>query len=274
MISIFVSHTQEDAEYAEDIRTGLEECGYYVWRELPSLTLESVLHPSTIENVILGSAAVVLLWSSTAAQAEWVERHVLFAQQLKKLIVPILLDGTALPTTLVAVSPIESQGSCTHVIAQLVPLLPAVKSTDALIALSQRATHEFIRERKAAIEQAAKMLQRDEQREAVLALLEYLAHNDLMDGVRTKAQEVLDADASKAAAAPPSPHSGDSRHTLVVCCKNGHVSYFDKRYVCKASVEVPREFVQRAGRQLDELYLTCDTCGVEVVARVDCGDYR
>ena len=274
MISIFVSHAQQDAKYAENIRTGLEQCGYHVWREPPSLTLESILNPRTIENVILGSTAVVVVWSSATAQAEWVERHILFAQQLKKLIVPVLLDGTALPTTLVGVSPITHQGSYTLVIAQLVTQLPAVRSTDALIALSERAAHQFIRERKEAIEQAAQMLQRDERREAVLAMLEYLAHNDLMDGVREKAQEVLDADAGRAAAAPALPHPGDSRHIFGVCCKNGHVSYFDKRSVCKASVEVPREFVQRAGKQLDELHLTCDTCGVDVVARVDCGDYR
>ena len=52
-------------------------------------------------RLILGSAAVVLVWSSAAAQAAWVARHILFAQRLKKLILPVVLDGTALPNTLI-----------------------------------------------------------------------------------------------------------------------------------------------------------------------------
>jgi hypothetical protein len=39
------------------------------------------------------------------------------------------------------------------------------------------------------------MLQRNEQRAAVLTLLAYLARHDPMIGVREPAQEVLDADA-------------------------------------------------------------------------------
>lgn len=38
------------------------------------------------------------------------------------------------------------------------------------------------------------MLARNEHREEILALLEYLARHDLMTGVREKAQEALTAD--------------------------------------------------------------------------------
>ena len=41
-----------------------------------------------------------MLGKRSAAQSEWVERHMLFAQRLKKPIVPVLLDETALPNTL------------------------------------------------------------------------------------------------------------------------------------------------------------------------------
>src|SRR5437763_11354517 len=98
MTQIFVSHSKEDTECAEHIRQGLEAKGYTTWREPTSLTMESILYPRTVENVIMGSAAVVLVWNSTAAQSEWVERHILFAQQLKKTIVPVGIDGTGLPT--------------------------------------------------------------------------------------------------------------------------------------------------------------------------------
>src|SRR5229473_16734 len=107
MPHIFVSHAPRDAECAEQIRQGLEAGGYTTWRESTSLSIESILYPRTIENVILSSAAVVLVWSGSAAQSDWVERHLLFAQQLQKPILPVLLGGTDLPNTLVAVSPIN-----------------------------------------------------------------------------------------------------------------------------------------------------------------------
>ncbi len=239
MVAIFVSYVQEDAECAEHIHQGLEAKGYSAWREPASLSMESILYPRTVENVILGSAAVILVWSNSAAQSEWIERQILFGQRLKKLIVPVVIDGTDLPNTVVSVTPITSNPPCTDVMAQLPIDFPQPGSTDSLIKLSEQAAHEFIRERKAAIDQAAEMLQRGEHREAVLAILEYLAHNDLMMGMRDKAQEVLDADAKKGAA--PAFRSDESRHIFGVRCKNGHVSYFDKRRVCSAYKEVPRE---------------------------------
>ncbi len=271
MTQIFVSHTQEDAACAESIRQGFEAKGYSVWREPASLSMESILYPRTIENDLLRSAAIVLVWSSSAAQSEWVERHILFGQRLKKLIVPVVIDGTDLPTTLVVDTIIIIQVPCADVVTQLPPDFPSPNSTDPLIVLSEQAAHEFIRERKAAIDQAAEMLQRGEHREEVLAILEYLAQNDLMMGVRDKAQEVLDTDTRRVT---PVPSPDQSRHIFGVRCRNGHISYFDKRRVCSAYKEVPRAIRQSAGIELDELHLKCDQCGVEVVAREDCRGYK
>ena len=237
MTTIFVSHTKEDADCAEHIRQGLEAQGYTTWREPPTLSLKSILYSRTIENAILGSATVILVWSTSAAPSEWVERHILFAQHLKKLILPVLLDDTDLPNTLVSVSPVTSQTPCTDAVAQLLPHLPPSHSTDSLILLWGEAAHDSlvsIRTRKAAIEHAAEMLQRGEHREAVLAILEYLARNDIMPGVRDKASAILEEDAKKVAQVPPPSflRPDDSRHVFGVRCKNGHLSYFDKRRVC------------------------------------------
>jgi len=273
MTTIYVSHTKKVADCAEHIRQGLEAKGYITWREPTSLTIESILYPRTIENVILSSAAVVLVWSSSAAQSEWVERHILFAQQLKKLIVPVVIDGAGLPNTLIVHTTITSQAPCTDATASLIaqPDFPPSQSTDPLIALFEKAAHEFIRIRKEAIDQAAEMLKRDEHREAVLALLEYLAHNDLMMGVREKAQEVLDTDAKKATT--PAFRPEDSRHIIGVRCKNGHITYFDKRRICSDEATIVRS-VQRVGLEVDERDLTCGECGVPVKVHVDCRGYR
>jgi TIR domain len=277
MVGIFVAYAKEDAACTEQINQGLEAKGYTVWREPKGLSIQSISYPRTIENSILGSAAVLVVWSSHAARSEWVERQVLFAQRLKKLVVPVVLDTSELPNTLFAVSPVAAQTSCADALTQLLPLLPSPQSTDALIALIEKAAKDSLismRSRKAAIDQAAEMLQRGEHREEVLAILEYLAGNDVMEGVRQKAQAVLNAEAKKSAPPLASLHPDDSRHMFGVRCKNGHVTYFDKRRVCSAYKEVPRAVREVAGMELDELLLKCGTCGVEFVARTDCGGYK
>lgn len=272
MTTIFISHAQEDSPCADHIRQGLDAHGYSTWREpgYPGPTDNS--YPRMIENAILKSAAIILIWSNHAAQSLWIERHMHFAQQLKKSPLPVVTDGTALPNTLVSVSPITSQAPCTDAVAQLLSHLPAPNSTDPLIKLCEQAAHEFIRDRKEAIEHAAAMLQRGEQREAVLAVLEYLAHNDLMTGVRENAQAVLDTDAQKVTTPPLRPD--ELRHIFGVRCKKGHVTDFDKRRVCVAYIEVPRKCITDAGEELDELHLKCKECGEAVVQRVDCRGYK
>lgn len=277
MTMIFVSSAQEDAACAEQIRQGLVAAGYTTWSEPTSLSIASVLYPPTIEHGILASAAVVLLWSGNAAQSAWVERHLLFAQSLKKQIIPVLRDATGLPATLIANVTIAAAVPCENVASQLLSHIPAPDSADALFTLSEQAAHEFIRERKEAIALAAQMLKRNEQREAVLAVLEYLAQNDLMMGVREAARAAIEADAQQAAPAHLSSlRPEDARYMFGVRCKQGHVSYFDKRRVCKASSPFKRDIVRGADRELDELHLPCDTatCNETVIARIDCRDYR
>ena len=277
MTTIFVSHAKEDAACAESIRQGLEARGYSVWREPPTLSLKSLQYTRTMENALLGSAAIVLLWSSSAAGSEWVERHILLAQRLKKPLFPIVLDGTDLPTTLIVDTIITGKPSCEDAVAQLLPHLPPAHSTDALILLSEEAAHDSLismRTRKAAIDIAADMLQRGEHREAVLALLEYIARRDPIMAVRDKAIAVLEADAKKAAPPPPLLRPEDSRHMIRVRCKQcGHISYFDKRHICSAQSHVLRGREERVGAELDTLDLPCEKCGHIMPTHVDCEGY-
>lgn len=278
MTNIFISHTKDDAGCAETIRQGLESKGYTTWREPATLTMESILYPRTIENVILSSAAVVLVWSAATEKSDWVERHLLFAQQLKKPVFPVVLDRTELPATLIVDATLPGHLPCTDTAASLIvlPGFPPVQSPDLLLELAEKAAHEHSAVRKETIDQAADMLKRNERREEVLAVLEYLARHDLMMGVREKAQEVLDADAQGEATAAPRPllRQEDSRHIFGARCKNGHVTYFDKRRVCPASSMYVRSHEERAGKMLDLLYLTCVQCGEEIVVPVDCEGYK
>jgi hypothetical protein len=276
MTTIFVSHAQANADCAETIRRELEAKGYTVFRETGYPGPGEASYPRMIENAILGSAVVVLVWSSAAEQDEWVERHIHFAQRLKKLLLPVVLDSTALPNTLIVETVLPCQLSCHDTVPQLLLHLPQPDSTEPLIQLSEQAAHEFIHIRRTAIDQAAVMLQRGEHRDEVLALLEYLANHDLMMGVRDKAKETVEADMKRAA--PPSPppflHLGNPRDIFGVRCKKGHVTYFNKWHVCPAKAGKVARIKDSAGKKLDELVLTCDTCGEEMAVLVECEGYK
>jgi hypothetical protein len=265
MTRIFISHTKENTACVEQLRQELEAKGYTVWREPPALTPQSPSYTHTIENGILGSAAVILVWSSSAAQSQWITWQLLFAQSLKKPLFFVVLDSTLLPDTLEAVTSIESHAACTDAVAQLVPQLLPPDSTDTLIVLSEQAAHEFIRIRRTAIHSADEMLRRGEQRGEVLALLGYLAHNDETMNVRNDAQAVIKANTKKV-----QPWSDDTRYIFGVRCKNGHISYFDKRVVCTAARSVIRGSKESPQ---DELHLICKTCKVEVVDYQDCREH-
>lgn len=245
-----------------------------MWREPAYPDPNSISYPRLLENAILGSAALVLAWSSYAAESGWVERHLLLAQRLRKKVFPIVLDGTNLPNIWVGDAVLLDQVPGADIALSLIeqPAFPSSVSTDTLIVLSEKAAHEFIRVREEAIEQAADILRRDDPhdaplREAVLEVLEYLVRNDSMMRVREKAQKVLDVSTN-------SHYPPDSRHVFRVRCKNGHVSSYDKRVVCNAYRDVRRELRARGGKEVDELHLTCAECGCCVVVRVDCEGYK
>ena len=175
------------------------------------------------------------------------------------------LDETSLPSTLLGES-LSGEEPCSAVVEQVLPRLPAPGSTDPLLTLGEQASDTSLRVRKEAIDQTSAMLQRGEHREAVLAILEYLARNDLMSGVREKAQEVLaTATQQKPASPPPPTRPQEARHLFGVRCQNGHSTTFDRRKVCSQRKEVMRG--------LDELLLTCSACGVEMAVDVDCEGY-
>jgi TIR domain len=274
MTSLFLLHASEDAACAETLHTGLEIQGYRIWREPHNLQMSDILYPHATENAILGSAVVLLIWSSKAAYSAEVARHIPFALDLKKAILPLLLDQTDLPATLHSFVPFVVQSPCTDIVAQLIrqSLLPAHDSVDPLITLAQLAASTRQAERKAAVQQAMAMLQHNEHRLEVLAILAYLAQDDPMIGVRELAKEALDADARRQQTPQPPPllaPSLDNTDAMigVRCKKCSHVTYFNKHRICKESRPV-----MRGGK--DKLKLKCGTCGETMMVQVDCEGYK
>ena len=128
MTNLFLLHASEDAARAETLRTSLTIQGYSVWCEPLSLQVSDILDPHTIENAILGSAVVLLLWSRSAARSPEVARHLPFALHLKKTILLLMLDQTGLPASLRGFTAICDTGALygyRHAIDASVALAPA-----------------------------------------------------------------------------------------------------------------------------------------------------
>ena len=63
--------------------------------------------------------------------------------------------------------------------------------------------------------------------------------------------------------------SGEAQHIFSATCRNGHVTYFDKRRVCSKNGQV----VRGEGKE-DELYLKCGQCDDEMIVHVNCEGYK
>lgn len=274
MITLLLLHAPEDVACADTLRTGLESQGYHLWRKLSGLHANTMREPRTIEGALLGSAIVLLLWSRNAAHADEVTRQIPRMLDLKKTILPLLLDQTELPIALRSLVAFVVRVPCTDIVAQLVQqaLLPPPDRVDPLITLAELAASNLLAERKAAVKQAEIMLQQNDHRTEVCAILTDLAQHDLMIGVREAAQDALNIDARKQQTPPPpsllASHQANVDDMIGVRCKKcSNVTYFNKHRICKESRPVMRG-------DKDELKLKCGTCGEAMTVHVDCEGYK
>ncbi|HEY1352316.1 MAG TPA: hypothetical protein VGF67_22090 [Ktedonobacteraceae bacterium] len=273
MTSIFLTQTPTSASFAEHLRQELRAKGYTL-PEYPSL--EAASAPSQIERILIGSAAVVLLWERGATSAEWEALHIGTAQRFQKPLFPILLDTTPLPDPIATLPTLSGQLATAATVAALVSLpgFPPSRTNDPLLALYEEATSDTIRIRKAAIEKAAAMLAQDQNRDAILTLLTYIAEHDPFTIRQKEAARVLLADAQKR---PPRPPFSPVEAAMMIegQCERGHRSYYNKRFLCQQATAVAFSSPTNQHQQ-DEIAVPCRTagCPLIVVVRLACGDYR
>lgn len=93
----FISHAGKDGAKAETIETALG--AKRVWLDRSEIRLGALLGRELLAN-IRASKALVLVWSTRAAQSPWVQSEWITAANLGKPIVPICLDKTELPQAL------------------------------------------------------------------------------------------------------------------------------------------------------------------------------
>lgn len=287
MTQLFLAHTSADSSFAAQLGRELEASGYRVVVMPSGIPPESPRYARALDDGVLGSEALVLVWSAAAAGDEWAERAWLAAQRLRKSILVIALDSTALPPTL----------ALAHVaptLDALRPHLPLLDSESPLREIRELLAHEHIRERRKGIEKARDLLAPDSfsrglaqaaqsaYREEALALLEHVARHDLIGAMRELAQQAMDAEAARRQ--PPiatiggQPPAGPNelRYRIGVRCPKGHVSWFDARRLCHDHSTFAREVLRRAGAEVSEIQVTCGEggCGETVKVRLNCEDYE
>jgi hypothetical protein len=102
MSALFLSYAREDQEQASRIIEQLVAEGVTVWRDQERLHVGQTW-PKALGEAIAASDALLLLWSSRAAESTFVELEWCTAVALKKAVLPCLLDQTPLPPSLAAI---------------------------------------------------------------------------------------------------------------------------------------------------------------------------
>ncbi len=274
MTRIVLAQTPASATFAKGLRQELYTKGYTL-QEHPSANDRSI--SSHIEQAIVGCAAIVLLWESSAATPEWEALYIGTAQRFQKPLFPLLLDDTPLPDSIATLPNLSGQLSVSPTIAALLSLpgFPPSRSTDPLLLLQEEATNTHkIAIRRAAISKAAIMLEQDQNRDAILLLLTYLAEYEQTTILKKEARKALLADAQQRVPTPPFS-AVEAPMMVGGQCEQGHISYYNRRFLCQHYRVVAYESMAPRTQQ-DELIAPCrhEGCSLQVVVHVDCGAFR
>lgn len=99
MPRVFISHSHKDRTYATDLQRILTRYGAQAFLDQDKIQVADVL-PDRIQQGIDWCDTLLLIWSSSAAVSDWVEKEWNSAYELRKKIVPYCLDSTSLPPAL------------------------------------------------------------------------------------------------------------------------------------------------------------------------------
>lgn len=278
MTQLYLIHAATDRPCVATLSLDLGAKGFVIHQDPHNWGPRDANYPRAIEHGIVGSRAVILVWSEAAQSDDWVTYALNLAQRTRKPIFAIALDDSGLPAELGDVKPVQARGDCVNTVAELA-YLPSPTTLEPLDEVCSLLGQELIRERRKGIEQARvllKELDAGQTRETLLALLDYFARHDLIGNIRDLAREVLAEDQAAHQVQPNAPFldPAESRHMIGVRCKNLHVTWFDKRRICADAVNIKRAAFERGETTLDELRLKCGTCGETMTVRVDCEGYQ
>lgn len=96
MADIFISYARDDLERVRPIAKALEAHGWDVWWDIESIRAGQSFNQA-IRKALRQAKCVVVLWSKTSAESEYVEAEAYWAKKNKKLVSVVIDDGLELP---------------------------------------------------------------------------------------------------------------------------------------------------------------------------------
>jgi tetratricopeptide (TPR) repeat protein len=135
----FLSHASQQASLAQEIIAGLRQSGLTVWIDDSDVQFGSPLRRN-LQQGILGSRCLVLLWSEAALASRWVMMEILTAYHNNRYIVPCVIDATSLPQFLQNVSFLawpRDQAQMGAKLAQAIRQAPAAHNETPLVMASK-----------------------------------------------------------------------------------------------------------------------------------------
>jgi len=94
MRAVFLAYSHADGRRAEAIAKLLERAGWSVWWD--QTTTAGTRFDKAIEDAIAAAKCVVVLWSSTSVDSEWVRAEASEGKQ-RNVLVPVLIDDVVMP---------------------------------------------------------------------------------------------------------------------------------------------------------------------------------
>jgi hypothetical protein len=110
MAQVFISYSRRDLTFVSQLISDLKETGVDVWYDLSGLEGGSRWRIE-IQNAIQNSEYVIVVLSPDSVKSEWVEREYMYAENLKKKVLPIMYRECELPLGFLNLNFIDVQGA-------------------------------------------------------------------------------------------------------------------------------------------------------------------
>jgi len=142
MSQVFISYSRKDLSFVERLASDLKRAGLDVWYDMSGIGGGSRWR-AEIESALKNSQFVIVVLSPDSISSEWVEREFLFANNLKRKIIPLMYRPCELPLNYINLNYIDVQGknyqrefpdllNALNINPTIAPLPPAKKSSFAL----------------------------------------------------------------------------------------------------------------------------------------------
>src|SRR5262249_27806681 len=89
--TVFISYVHEEAEFANRLIADLNAAGHACWIDTSSIKGGDEW-VRTIAEGIINSYALVVIVTLKAMRSKWVQKEILWAQQKKKPVIPLILE--------------------------------------------------------------------------------------------------------------------------------------------------------------------------------------